>query len=126
MRSDLPTFGINSHLSFFQLRPDEKPRAVRLIVPLKYSGENEERRTKELNMIHRVLLNHLKAKFVAVAKGLTEFETEFMAHLVIMDKNGTSRTMGDALLPEYRRSIEEGKGGDFKLLTDGNDNPKND
>ena len=77
-------------------------------------------------MIHRVLLNHLKAKFVAVAKGLTEFETEFMAHLVIMDKNGKSRTMGDALLPEYRRSVEEGKGGDFKLLTDDKDNPKND
>ena len=75
-------------------------------------------------MIHRVLLNHLKAKFVAVAKGLTEFETEFMAHLVIMDKNGTSRTMGDALSPEYRRSIEEGKGGDFKLLTDSNDNQR--
>lgn len=72
-------------------------------------------------MIHRVLLNHLKAKFVAVAKGLTEFETEFMAHLVTMDKSGNSRTMGDALLPEYRRSIKEGKGGNFKLLSDGND-----
>lgn len=103
-----------------QLRPDEKPRALRLIVPLKYAGDNEERRTKELNMIHRVLLNHLKVKFVAVAKGLTESETEFMAHLVIMDKNGNSRTRGDALLPEYRRSTEEGKGGDFKLLSDGN------
>jgi hypothetical protein len=36
---------------------------------------------------------------------------------IIMDKNRNSRTMCDALLPEYRRSTEQGKGGDFKLLT---------
>lgn len=94
---------------------------MRIIVPLKYDGDNEEKRTRELNMIHRVLLKHLKAKFIAIAKGLTEFETEFIAHLVIMDKNANSRTMGDALLPEYRRTIEEGKRVDFKLLSDGNE-----
>jgi hypothetical protein len=38
---------------------------------------------------------------------------------VIKDKHGNSGTMGEMLLPEYRRSIEEGKGGDFKLLGDG-------
>jgi hypothetical protein len=42
-----------------------------------------------------------------------------MAHLVITDKAGNSRTMGDALLPEYRKSIDSGDNPDFKLLGDG-------
>ncbi len=42
-----------------------------------------------------------------------------MAHLVITDKAGNSRTMGDALLPEYRKSIDSGDNS-VKLLGDGN------
>lgn len=98
---------------------NEKPRAVRIIVPLKYTGENEDQRRKELNVIHRMLLNHLKAKFIAIGKGLTEFEQEFMAHLIITDINGNSRTIGEMLLPEYKKQIDEGKGGDFNLLGPG-------
>jgi len=93
----------------------QKPRAVRIVVPLKHS-QDEVRREKELNIVHRVLLAHIKAKFVAVANGVAEFEQEFMAHLVIQDKAGNSRTMGEMLLPEYRAQVDEGKGGDFKLL----------
>jgi hypothetical protein len=99
-----------------ELKEDEKPRAVRIIVPIKYSGNDEIKRTKELNIVHRILFNHLKAKFIAIQAGLTEFEEEFMAHLLITDKNGNSRTMGEVLLPQYTKTIEDGKGKDFKLL----------
>lgn len=102
-----------------QISQDEKPRAVRIVSPLKYSGDDENKRTKELNITHRILLAHIKAKFVAIGCGLTEFEQEFMAHLLITDKSGNSRTMGEALLPQYRQSIESGENKDFKLLGDG-------
>ncbi len=102
--------------------PDGKPRAVRIIVPLKYQGADERKRTQELNIVHRILLNHLKAKFVAVGTGLAEFEEEFMAHLVITDKNGNSTTLGEMLLPQYRQGIESGQNPEFRLL----DEPKKD
>jgi len=97
----------------------EKPRGVRIVVPIQYDGENVDKRNQELNIIHRILLNHLKAKFVAIQSGLSEFEQEFMAHLVITDKNGNSTTMGEAMLPQYRKAIESGKGQDFNLLSEG-------
>lgn len=98
-----------------QLSEDEKPRAVRILTPLKES-QDDARREKELNIAHRMLLNHIKAKFIAIGKGLVEFEKEFMAHLVITDKEGNSRTMGEALLPQYRKNIDSGENKDFKLL----------
>jgi len=105
-----------------RLEEGEKPRAVRIIVPIKYDGDNEDKRTKELNIIHRVLFNHLKAKFIAIQTGLTEFEEEFMAHLLIIDKQGNSKTIGEAMLPQYKKAIDEGKGEDFKLLPNPEDN----
>lgn len=95
---------------------DQKPRAVRIVIPIKYKGENEDARRRELNIIHRVLLNQLKAKFVAIAQGVSEFEQEFMAHLIITDSKGNSRTMGEMLLPEYRKQVDEGGGVNFNLL----------
>lgn len=102
----------------------EKPRAVRIVVPLKYHGDDEKQRTKELNIVHRILKNHLKAKFVAVGTGLNEFEQEFMAHLIITDKAGNSTTMGEALLPQYHKNIESGENRDFKLLDNGRNDEK--
>jgi len=101
-----------------ELEEGQKPRAVRIVVPIKYDGDDEVKRTKELNVVHRVLFNHLKAKFIAVQTGLTEFEEEFMAHLLITDANGNSSTVGDLMLPQYKKAIESGKGGDFKLLSE--------
>ena len=98
----------------------DKPRAVRIVVPLSSQTGEEKQRERELNRIHRVLVNHLKSKFVAIASGLSEFEEEFMSHLVITDKHGNSRTMGEALLPEYHKAIDSGENPDFKLLGDGN------
>lgn len=99
-----------------EVEDEQKPRAVRIIVPLKYHGEDEAKRIRELNIVHRVLFNHLKAKFIAISTSLTEFEQEFMAHLIITDKRGNSTTMGEALLPQYTQAIESGENKEFKLL----------
>ena len=99
-----------------QLEEGQKPRGVRIVVPVSYQGEDDKKRTQELNIVHRILFNHLKAKFVAIQSGLTEFDQEFMAHLVITDKAGNSTTVGEAILPGYSKAIESGENKDFKLL----------
>jgi len=106
-------------LEFLVTIDEGKPRAVRIVVPITYQGDNEEKREKEFNILHRILANHLKAKFIAIGRGLTEFEQEFMSHLIITDKMGNSRTMGEALLPQYRNNLESGENKDFKLLGGG-------
>lgn len=106
----------------FMAQLDEKsiPKAVRIITPLRTRKEdNEDKRNRELNIIHRILFNHLKAKFVAIGNGLTEFEQEFMSHLVITDKAGRSTTMGEMLLPQYEKNLEDKTIPKF-LLGDGN------
>ena len=105
----------------FMARVDEKslPKAVRIITPIRTAAkDNPDKRNKELNTIHRILLNHLKAKFVAIGNGLTEFEQEFMSHLVITDKKGGTTTMGEMLLPQYEKNLEDKTTPKF-LLGDG-------
>ena len=104
-----------------ELLENEKPRAVRIVVPLQYNGEDERMRQRELNIVHRILLSHLKAKFIAIGTGLTEFEKEFMAHLIITDKHGNSTTIGEALLPQYKEALESGENKEFKLLEEPKD-----
>jgi len=107
-------------LEFLVQIGEEKSRAVRIIVPIKYTGEDDTKRQRELNIVHRILFNHLKAKFIAIQTGLTEFDEEFMAHLLITDNQGNSKTIGEVMLPQYKKAIDDGKGGDFKLLGGGN------
>ena len=109
-------------IEFVAPQDNAKPVGVRIIVPSHYKGDNEDKKQKELNRMHRVLFYHLKAKFVAIDSGLTEFMEEFMPHLIIMDKSGNSSTIGQTLLPQYKVSLESGKQKDFKLLGDGNNN----
>ncbi len=92
--------------------------AIRIVVPVA-NFSDEKKREKELNQLHRVLFHHLKAKFTAIECGLTEFMEEFMPHLVIMDKQGNSSTLGQTLLPQYKKSIESGEQKGFNLLGDG-------
>jgi hypothetical protein len=97
--------------------PKEKgiPRGVRIVVPLvNRPSDQNDKRNKELNVIHRIVFNHLKAKFIAIESGITEFEQEFMAHLIIKDKNGRDTTIGETILPQYNKNIQ-GKGGQFLL-----------
>lgn len=106
----------------FMAQIDERsvPKAVRIVTPLRVPKDADPmKRNKELNIIHRILLSHLKAKFVAIGNGLTEFEQEFMSHLVITDKSGRSTTMGEALLPQYNKNLQDGSMPKF-LLGDGN------
>lgn len=102
-------------IEFLAPQEGQKPIGVRIVVPSNYVGDNEDKKQKELNRMHRVLFYHLKAKFVAIDSGLTEFMEEFMPHLIIMDKNGNSSTMGQLLLPQYKDSLESGKQKDFML-----------
>lgn len=96
----------------------EKGVTVRIIVPF-LNLTDAKKREAELSRLHRVLLYHIKAKFVAIENGVTEFMEEFMPHLVIMDKSGNSTTIGQALLPQYKKSIETGEQNGFNLLGDG-------
>ncbi len=99
----------------FVLQEDDKiPMGVRIVTPLRTKAVDAERRNKELNITHRVLLNHLKAKFIAIGAGLTEFEQEFMAHLIVKGKDGRDTTIGESLLPQYHKHIE-GDGGPLLL-----------
>lgn len=86
----------------------------------KYNGQDENKRQQELNFAHRVLFHRLKEKFVGIDNNLTELMKEFMADLVIMDKNGNSSTLGQVVLPQYQKNLESGEQGEFKLLGDGN------
>ena len=105
---------------FIAPQEDAKPVGIRILVPFIYKEQDEKRRQQELNRMHRVLFYHLKAKFIAIDSGLTEFMEEFMPHLIVLDKNGNSTTIGQMLLPQYKTSLESGKQKDFKLLGDGN------
>ena len=93
------------------------PSAVRIVVPLITKSNDTISRNRELNVIHRVLLNHLKSKFVAIVNGLAEFEQEFMSHLVVTDKSGRTSTLGESLLPQYKKNLE---GGDMPQFLLGN------
>lgn len=94
-----------------------KPIAIRIVVPVQNATNlSEDKRQKALNSLYRVLFYHLKAKFVAIDNGVTEFMEEFMAHLIVTNAQGKSSTMGQALLPQYKDSIESGKNQEIKLL----------
>ena len=106
------------HILEFVSKEKKLPIGVRIVTPLTAKPDDSpEKRNKELNVIHRVLFNHLKAKFLAIYSGLTEFEQEFMAHLIITDKKGGTTTLGEQMLPQFHKHIEGG-GGQF-LLEDG-------
>lgn len=95
------------------------PKGVRIVTPIRIAkSDNPEKRNKELNYIHRVLLNHLKAKFIAIQSGIAEFEHEFMAHLIITDSKGRTSTLGETILPQYKKNLEDGTMPNF-LLGDG-------
>ena len=104
-------------LEFLAPQEEGKPIGVRIILPFLYQWSDENKKQQELNRMHRVLFYHLKAKFVSIDSGLTEFMEEFMPHLIVMDKSGNSTTMGQIMLPQYKNSLESGKQNEFKLLT---------
>lgn len=101
-----------------QVNENEKPRAVR-ISNFITDPEDESRREKQFNIVHRMLLAYLRAKFIAIGRDLKEFEQEFMSDLIVTDKSGRSVTMGEMMLPQYRQALESGESREFNLLGDG-------
>src|SRR5574343_283835 len=57
------------HVLEFVAKEDNKiPKGVRIVTPLVSKvSDNPDKRNKELNVIHRILFNHLKAKFIAIS-----------------------------------------------------------
>ena len=98
-----------------QLEDGKKPRAVRIAVPMKYEDDDEKDRTRELNIVHRILLNHLKAKFVSIGTGLSEFEEEFMPHIAI-GKGGALSNMYQVFKQKMLPQIVSGKTADIKMI----------
>jgi hypothetical protein len=81
-------------------------RFVRLSID--ESGSDQHQRQQ-----WRALLLVIKAKLEAVASGITTFEEEFLAHVVLPD----NRTVGEWLAPQLDQAYEDG--GMPKLLMPG-------
>lgn len=71
------------------------------------------RREQEERRLWRALLLVLKAKLEAVESGITTFEQEFLAHIVMPD----NRTVAEHVLPKVNEAYLTGK--TPKLLTSG-------
>lgn len=97
-------------------------RQVRFIVPLPDKNDPSFQRTpagrrrrsaeqmlaeyeKATRQRWRALALVIKAKLEAVESGITEFEQEFMAHIVMPD----GRTVSEWIRPEIRTAYEDGK-----------------
>ena len=89
--------------------------SVRIVLPLPEITNTEQAK----NQIHRALFYYLKTKFEALNFGLVEFAQEFMPHLVILDKEGNSRTAYQIFSPQYQKGLLSGQQGEIKLLPGG-------
>lgn len=66
--------------------------------------------TKQYDLSHQNMKLHKKPTSVVV-----EFEQEFMSHLVVTDKSGRNTTMGEMLLPQYEKSLDDKSVVQFRL-----------
>ena len=96
---------------------DEKPVdiGVRILLPIPQSKNPEQSK----NQIHRALFYYLKSKFEAFNFGIVEFIQEFLPHLIISDKGGNSKTMYEAIAPQYIKGLLSGQQGEIKMLPAG-------
>lgn len=86
---------------------------IRILLPLPKIDNKEQAK----NQIHRALFYYLKSKFEAMNFGLVEFSQEFMAHLVIRDKTGNTKTLYQLIGQQYKDGLICGKT-DIKMLTE--------
>jgi hypothetical protein len=68
-------------------------------------GGNEARREQEIKERWRALLLAIKAKYEAIRSGITEFEAEFLAHVVV----GGNQTVADVVRPRVAEMYKGGK-----------------
>jgi hypothetical protein len=87
-------FGYVVNESLAQIGFRLEGRMLRFTIPVPQKckkPEQEERRG------WRALLLSIKSKLVAVENGISTFEEEFLAHIVVP---GDGRTLGEAMIPE--------------------------
>ena len=88
---------------------------IDLNIPVKdqYGSSLSERgREQERRRLLRVLLNHIKAKLVAVEEELSEMEREFLPYLIVAG----GATFGDVAVLEMKQSIIEKRLPEVRLL----------
>jgi hypothetical protein len=98
-----------------KMRKNEAPRMVRINIP--YTPELTEtlkQKQHKKNVLFRVLFYHLKDKFVAINRGLKEFEEEFLADLVVQE-GGQLKRLGDIIVPKYKKMLKDGDVAVFKI-----------
>lgn len=64
---------------------------------------------QEVRQHWRALALLVKAKLAAVEAGITTFETEFLAHIVIPTKGGRTATVSQVLLPQVDEAYQSGR-----------------
>jgi len=74
---------------------------VRIIVNLPNSKDEEQTRKQ----YYRILLHHLKAKFIAVESGLQEFGQEFLGNLTYSLPNGKIVTVAEIIAPQLEKNL---------------------
>jgi hypothetical protein len=78
-------------------------RHVKFLLPLPEGTKDADQR--EARRRWRALLLVIKAKLAAVTDGITEFDDEFMAHIVMPDGS----TLGERLKPQIEDAYKTGK-----------------
>lgn len=103
--ADQFAYGINENTAHIQFRA--KARVIRFTLPLQYVDDRkltDKQYQQFLRSRWRCLLLSIKAKLETAESGISTFETEFMAHIVL--PNG--RTVGEHALPGIAESYKKG------------------
>jgi hypothetical protein len=103
--ADQFAYGISGTMASIQFRA--KGRVIRFTLPLSYVSEkklSDKQYQQFLRTRWRCLLLSIKAKLETAESGISTFETEFMAHIVL--PNG--RTVGEHALPGIAESYKKG------------------
>jgi len=102
-------------LAFRMPYPPDKSIDIKFTIPLSLKEDNSKNE-KELNRLYRILYHHLRAKLIAIDSGLVEFIDEFLANVVVCDKQGRAVTIGEIAKPQIVNQIESGKQKPIALL----------
>jgi hypothetical protein len=98
-----------------RLRRDEFPRTVKINIPYTPDlDKTEKQKEQQKKTLFRVLFYHLKDKFIAINRGLKEFEEEFLADLVV-EVDGERKRLGEVLVPKYKKMLKAREVAVFKI-----------
>lgn len=101
----------------FALRTSQKDAAIAfrakgrnvlftLPLPAPVDGYGQSKREAEVRRLWRSLALSIKAKLEVVESGITEFETEFLGHIVVP---GSGQTVGDLVRPRIQEAYKSGR-----------------